>query len=119
MGVMTQKCGGRILTEEEIHENVTKAIRLEEKKEIRRLGRDWEEKRIDAVDNVCDAETNKPPAEMKAIVLKNVTSATNSLSKTEWMSMEAAMPSEERLTHRNLAIWMNERAKAHGVSGKD
>lgn len=111
---MAQKCGGRILTDEEVHENVLKALSLEEKKDLRRLGKEYEDRRVDAVDNVC-GEDGKPLAEMDAIVLKNKTSATNSLSQTEWASMEAAMPAEERQTHRNLQVYFMERAKAAGV----
>ena len=62
-------------------------------------------------------ELGKPLADMDAIVLKNKTSATNSLSQTEWLSMEAAMPAEERQTHRNLQQFFMERAKAAGVAG--
>lgn len=110
-----QKCGGRILTDEEVHWNVVQALALEAKKEVRRLGKDFEDRRIDAVDNICGPD-GKPLAEMDAIVLKNKTSATNSLSQTEWLSMEAAMPAEERLTHRNLQLFFMDRAKAAGVS---
>lgn len=111
---MAQKCGGRILTDEEVHENVMKALALEEKKDLRRLGKEYEERRVDVVDNVC-GEDGKPLPEMDAVVLKNKTSATNSLSQTEWASMEAAMPAEERQTHRNLQVYFMERAKAAGV----
>lgn len=110
-----QKCGGRILTEEEVHENVIRALAIEEKRDIRRLGRDWEENKVEPVDNVC-GEDGLPLEAMEAIVKRVKTSATNSLSQTEWLAMEAAMPPEERLTHRNLQIWMGERAKAHGVA---
>ncbi|CAJ1416473.1 unnamed protein product [Effrenium voratum] len=111
---MTQKCGGRILTEEEVHWNVLRALDLDEKKDLRRLGKEYDERKVDAVDNVC-GEDGKPLLEMDAIVLKNKTSATNSLSQTEWQSMEAAMPAEERQTHRNLQVFFMERAKAAGV----
>mmetsp|Transcript_10259 Transcript_10259/g.14514 ORF Transcript_10259/g.14514 Transcript_10259/m.14514 type:complete len:128 (+) Transcript_10259:32-415(+) len=110
-----QKCGGRVLTEEEVHENVMRALAIEEKKELKRLGRDYEESRVECIDNVC-GDSGAPLTEMEAVVLRNKTSATNSLSQTEWLSMEAAMPAEERLTHRNLAAWMQERAKAIGVT---
>jgi len=111
---MAQKCGGRILTEEEVHANVLRALALEEKKDLRRLGKEYEERQVDAVDNVC-GENGTVIADMDAIVLKNKTSATNSLSQTEWAGMEAAMPAEERQTHRNLQIFFMERAKALGV----
>eukprot|EP00439_Symbiodinium_sp_Y106_P022864 s1523_g2.t2 len=115
---MTQKCGGRVLTEEEVHWNVLRALDLEEKKDLRRLGKEYEERKVDAVDNIC-GENGVPVPEMDAIVLKNKTSATNSLSQTEWLSMEAAMPAEERQTHRNLQIFFMERAKAAGVKEKE
>ncbi|CAE7564279.1 abfD [Symbiodinium sp. KB8] len=116
---MTQKCGGRVLTEEEVHWNVCRALHLEEKKELRRLGKEYEDRsKVDAVDNIC-GENGVPVPEMDAIVLKNKTSATNSLSQTEWLSMEAAMPAEERQTHRNLQIFFMERAKAAGVKEKE
>jgi len=98
-----------------VHWNVLRALELEEKKEVRRLGKDFEDRRVDAVDNVCGPD-GKPLLEMDAIVLKNKTSATNSLSQTEWLSMEAAMPVEERQTHRNLQLFFMERAKAAGVA---
>mmetsp|Transcript_97219 Transcript_97219/g.182815 ORF Transcript_97219/g.182815 Transcript_97219/m.182815 type:complete len:1094 (-) Transcript_97219:84-3365(-) len=110
-----QKCGGRILTEEEVHANVLRALAIEEKRDIRRLGRDWEEAKVEPLDNVC-SEDGVPLEAMEAIVKKVKTSATNSLSQTEWLAMEAAMPPEERLTHRNLQTWMGVRAKEHGVA---
>merc|ERR1712232_339420 len=39
----------------------------------------------------------------------------NSLSQMEWIHMEGAMPVEERLTHKNLGLWMQDRAKSSGV----
>merc|ERR1740138_1012469 len=57
----------------------------------------------------------EPLPAQEAIVLKNIISGTNSLSAIEWQSMEAAMTPEERLTHRNLSLWMAERAKQSGV----
>lgn len=109
------KSGGRILTEDEVHFNVMRAMALEEKKELRRLGREFEERRVEAKDNCGVGEQGQPVQEMDNIVMKNKTTVTNSLSQTEWLSMEAAMPAEERQTHRNLQTWMLERAKAHGV----
>merc|ERR1712139_640993 len=53
------------------------------------------------------------------IVMLNQVSGTNSLSQVEWMSMEAAMPAEERLTHKNLALWMIQRAQQHGVKKEE
>jgi len=109
------KSGGRILTEEEEHANTIRAMELEEKKECRRLGKDFLERAIEAQDNVCGPDGKTVPKEMDAIVLMNKTSATNSLSSTEWLSMEAAMPAEERQTHRNLQLYFTERAKGFGV----
>lgn len=105
-----QKCGGRIQTEEEIDWLVRRALDLEEKKEIRRLGRDWETLKVDAVQTI-----EALPA-MDDIVRRNHVSATNSLSQVEWLGMEAAMPPEERQTHRNLQIWMMERARSKGIA---
>lgn len=106
---MSQKCGGRPLTEEQVHAAVLHALASEEKKEARRLGREAEESRIDVQDMIQTL-----PAQ-EAIVQMNFVSGTNSLSQVEWLSMEAAMPPEERQTHRNLQLWMQERAKASGV----
>lgn len=114
---MTQKCGGRILTDEEVHANVIKALTLEEKKELRRLGKDFEDRRIDTIDNVC-GEDGKVEKFMDDIVLMNKTSSTNSLSRTEWMSMEAAMTAEERQTHRNLQAFFTSRAKDKGIAAE-
>jgi len=52
---------------------------------------------------------------MEAVVQMNVVSGANSLSQVEWMSMEGAMPSDERQTHRNLGLWLQERAKLMGL----
>merc|ERR1712194_116431 len=57
---------------------------------------------------------NKP--EMEAIVKLNQVSGTGTLSAVEWSGMEAAMAAEERLTHRNLSLWMHARAQAIGVA---
>mmetsp|Transcript_53663 Transcript_53663/g.85351 ORF Transcript_53663/g.85351 Transcript_53663/m.85351 type:complete len:1090 (+) Transcript_53663:51-3320(+) len=115
---MTQRCGGRVLSEEEIDRNVRRAMELEEKKELRRLGKDFESRRIEVVDNIC-GDDGAVLKDMDAIVLKNKTSSTNSLSQTEWLSMEAAMPAEERQTHRNLQLYFTERAKSFGVDAKE
>lgn len=92
-----------------------RALDLEEKKELRRLGKDFESRRIEVLDNICGDDGNILK-EMDTIVLMNKTSATNSLSQTEWLSMEAAMPQEERQTHRNLQLYFTDRAKAAGVA---
>jgi len=89
------------------------SLALEERKEARRLGKDAETNRIDAKEMV------EPLPELEAIVLKNVVSGTNSLSQVEWLSMEGAMPPEERLTHRNLGLWMQDRAKLVGVKQEE
>jgi len=116
---MAQKCGGRILSDAEVHYNVVRALELEEKKELRRLGKEFEERRVECVDNIC-GESGLPLPEMEAIVMQNKTSASNSLSKVEWTNMEAAMPVEERQTHRNLQRYFSDRAKAHGIApGKE
>jgi len=106
---MTQKCGGAILTEAQIHWAVMQGLALEEKKEARRLGKDFVEARIDAKDMI------QPLPALEAIVAKNGVSGTNSLSAVEWQTMESAMPTEERTTHRNLAIWMQDRAKSLNI----
>lgn len=37
---------------------------------------------------------------------------TNSLSAVEWQTMESAMPLEERQTHKNLSLWLQDRRVA-------
>jgi len=98
------------LTDEQIHAATVYALKGEEFKETRRLGKDFEARRIEAKAMI------EPFEEGEAVVNKNVVSHTNSLSQVEWMAMEAAMPAEERLCHRNLAVWMNDRAKQLGVT---
>ena len=44
-----------------------------------------------------------------------VLAGSQTLSRTEWASMEAAMTSEERNTHRMLQTWMQDKAKQMGV----
>eukprot|EP00933_Yihiella_yeosuensis_P069900 TRINITY_DN7698_c0_g1_i1.p1 TRINITY_DN7698_c0_g1~~TRINITY_DN7698_c0_g1_i1.p1 ORF type:complete len:1103 (+),score=325.60 TRINITY_DN7698_c0_g1_i1:65-3310(+) len=110
---MSQKCGGRPLTEEQIAAAVVHALALEAKKEARRLPKE--------VENLPAAkETIEPLPELEAIVNKNAMGAgNNSLSQVEWLSMEAAMPPEERQTHRNLGAWLTDRAKAIGVKQEE
>merc|ERR1719446_100564 len=106
---MAQKCGGRPLTEEQMHAAVMHALGVEKMKEARRAGKDAEASRIDVQEMI----TPFPAGE--AIVQKNVVSNTNSLSQVEWLSMEGAMPAEEKLTHKNLGLWMASRATSFGV----
>merc|ERR1712129_475312 len=72
-------------------------------------GREAEDARIDALSMI------EPLPALEAIVAKNGVSGTGSLSSVEWQTMESAMPPEERLTHRNLALWMLDRARSEGV----
>merc|ERR1712187_122447 len=82
--------------------------------ERRRLGKEFEDQRIDAKEMI------KPLQKLEEIVLMNkIGGGTNSLSAVEWAGMEAAMPPEERQTHRNLERWMRERAKSRGVKPQD
>lgn len=111
---MTQKCGGRPLTDEQVHLAVLAALAGEEKREARRLGKEAEDAAA-----VSAKVMVEPLHHLEAIVTKNVVSGTNSLSQTEWLSMEATMPPEERQTHKNLRSWMLERAKSLGVSQGD
>lgn len=106
---MTQKCGGAIQTDEQIHAAVVAGLALDEKKDIRRLGVEFQQARIDAINMI------EPYPDLERIVQMNNVSGTNSLSQTEWLSMEAAMPAEERQTHKNLADWMRGRAQEAGV----
>merc|ERR1711974_407508 len=69
-----------------------------------------EEARIDAKDMI------EPLPALEAIVSKVMVSGTNSLSAVEWQTMESAMPPEERQTHKNLSLWMQDRAKMIGVT---
>ena len=108
---MTQKCGGRPQTEEQIHAAVMAALELEAKREARRLGHQAIAARID-VKNVIE------PNEAMEKYVPDV-KGTNSLSATEWCSMESAMPAEEQLTHKNLSVWMQDRAKALGVKAEE
>jgi len=97
------------MTPEQEHAIVVHALGLEEYKEVRRLGKEFAERRVDCKDMVTTFDAGE------AIVQQNFCSSTNSLSQVEWLSMEAAMPAEERLTHKNLARWMVERASTFGV----
>lgn len=106
---MTQKCGGAFQTPEQTHLAVVAGLQLDEKKDARRLGVEFALQRIDAINMI------EPYPELEKIVQLNNVSGTNSLSQTEWLSMEAAMPGEERQTHKNLANWMRSRAKECGV----
>jgi len=58
----------------------------------------------------------EPLPAMEAIVNKIHVTGTNSLSAVEWQTMESAMPLEERQTHKNLSLWLQDRAKAVGVA---
>jgi len=106
---MTQKCGGAIQSDEQIHAAVVAGLALDEKKDIRRLGVEFMNQRIDAINMI------EPYPDLEKIVQMNNVSGTNSLSQTEWLTMEAAMPAEERQTHKNLANWMKGRAEEAGV----
>lgn len=109
---MTQKCGGAKQSEAQIHALVLKALKYEESKEKKRLGRVHEDS-CRPTKSVLPVTADAP--EMEQIVMLNTVSGTNSLSRTEWMSMEAAMVQEEMTTHNNLARWMKECAKSKGV----
>jgi len=110
---MTQKCGGRPMTEEQIHIAVMHALQTEEKKEMRRLGRAAEDNRI-------EAKTMAPVMDkLEAIVAKNQVSGASSLSAVEWAGMEGAMPMEEKKTHNSLAAWLQDRAKKLGLQQQD
>lgn len=99
------------MTEEQIHQAVVLALELEAKKVKQRLGADFEKARIDVVDVIS------PLPAQEEIVQRNVVG--NNLSQVEWLAMESAMPPDEKQTHKNLAAWMTERAKAHGVSEEE
>ncbi|CAE8674334.1 unnamed protein product, partial [Polarella glacialis] len=87
---------------------VVHALALEQKKEDSRFGK-------------CNEGLAKPKAtfsptpEMEATASKHAVCGANSLSQVEWMSMEAAMPPEERQTHRNLSLWLQDRARTLGL----
>jgi hypothetical protein len=107
---MAGKAVIKALTAEELTEQVRNALEAEEKK-ITRVLADG--------DKPPALQTIETPAEMDAIVQKVVVSTTNSLSAVEWAGMEAAMPPDERTTHRNLSMWMAERAKERGVEADE
>lgn len=106
---MTQKCGGRPLTEEQTRLAVRHSLWLEERRDIRRLGKEFESNWIEVKAMI------EPLPELEKIVMMNIVSGTNSLSAVEWQTMESAMPTEERQTHKNLKVWMEDRAKDIGA----
>ena len=61
------------------------------------------------------ATMNAPPAVPAGPAPPEFIVGAATLSKTEWASMEAAMPSEEIATHRMLSFWMKDCAKKMGV----
>jgi hypothetical protein len=101
------------MTEQQIHDAVKRAMDIETFKENRRFGKEAEENRINAKALI------ESGGACEAIVKANKVSHTNSLSAVEWGGMEGAMPAEEAQTHRNLAVWMQERARSKGVKAQE
>lgn len=109
---MTQKCGGALQTDEQVHWMVVTALGIEEKRETRRFGGDVDKARVDVTEHIM---SEAAPDDLEKIVHLNEVGGTNSLSKSEWLSTEALMPPEEKQTHLNLRAWMTDHANSCGI----